>query len=82
MPNTHLSARVEAQRQLDRLIRMYVSANRTSLKELSKRINCSPSTLERRMNNPGNFTLAELRLLRMVLGIPQNEMTEAIGARL
>lgn len=82
MPATKLSARLEAQKQLPRLIRMYVSANRTNLTDCAQRSGMSSKTLYNRMNDPGRFTLTELALLRKVLGIPADELIAAVQQKL
>lgn len=82
MPATKLSARLEAQKQLARLIRIYVSANQTTMADCADRMKIGPATFYRRMKNPGEFTLSELSLLRTTLGIPQEEILEAIQQRL
>ncbi|SBV94011.1 hypothetical protein KL86CLO1_10455 [uncultured Eubacteriales bacterium] len=61
---------------------MYASANRISISECAKRMKLGQDTLYRRLRNPGDFTLAELYALRATLGIPQDEMLEAIQKRL
>lgn len=82
VPNTKLSEMVKAKQCLDRLIRMYLSANHMTLKALAKRMGTSPSTLDRRMRNQGGFSLSELQINRYILGIPLEEMLEALRGKL
>lgn len=82
MPETYTSAKVDAQQQLDRLIRMYSAANQMTLSACAKRMGMCEGTIYRRMKHPGEFSLSELRVLRTVLGIPLEEMLEALQHRL
>lgn len=82
MPSTKLSAKAEAQKQFDRLVRMYISANRTNITECAGRMGISAKTLYNRTNSLGDFTLSELGRLRAVLGIPIDEFVEALRPRL
>lgn len=82
MPTTDLSAKLEARQKLDRLIRMYSSANQMTLSACAKRMGICEGTIYRRMKHPGEFSLSELRLLRAVLGIPLEEMMDALQHRI
>jgi transposase len=80
MPKTKLSAKQEAQKQLEKLIRMYIYANGTNIMDCAKRLGMSHMTLYSRMARPETFTLSELRLLQRVLGIPMIELADALEA--
>lgn len=78
MPRTKLSQRIDNQQQIVKLIRMYLFTDNTSVTDCAERMSLCGKTLYNRMKKPGEFTLSEIGLLCRTLGIPQNEMIEAI----
>jgi len=82
IPATKLSVKAEAQKELDRLIWMYISANRTNVARCALRSKMGQATLYRRLEHLDDFTLSELARLRAALGIPGSELMEALRPRL
>lgn len=55
-----------------------MQASSKNYKEVSKRTGMSTGTLTNRKSAPENFTLAELRSIRLTLGIPIDDIIDAV----
>lgn len=85
MPKVYLSAadREEARRQkadneIRGIIGRYLRISGERQKDLAARMGMSPATLSRRISNPGDMTLAELRGILKTVGASTEEMAKCL----
>lgn len=68
---------------LRQMIKNYqIERGQKSSKELAELMPCSRATIYSRLNDPGSFTVAELRRIKACLQIPTDKMLAYIGRAL
>lgn len=79
MPKVSLSPDKQQDEALRRLIRMAMAREGyTTQKALAKKMNCSEAILSYRLRNPDSFSRRELRHIRKILRISQEELAAVI----
>lgn len=83
MPRLRQSETEKKNIALRQLIKTYqIERGQKSTKELAELMPCSKSTLYKRFDDPGSFTVTELRRIKACLQIPEEKMVEYLGRAL
>ena len=79
MPRTKLDECLPDPSAVAKLIERYIKIERRiTVDETVTKVGTSMTSYYRRMKDPGNFTLAELRQFGKTLKIPQEELSAAL----
>lgn len=74
MPKT----RLDKDERLRHLIRRYMFESNIAVPALARRMNLSAATLYTRMSNTDGFKISELKKLRNIVHIPEEELRSAL----
>jgi len=78
MPKLKESEDVKKDKQLQNFIVSQMFQRSTTKTELALRLHMTEQTLRKKLNNPTNFSIGEIRKIANILHIPRSEIGQTI----